>query len=87
MSYSEILYETDGALLCLTMNRPQKLNAFTGTMLEEFIDAYERADADDQIRAIVVTGAGRGFCAGADLSRGGQTRRNPACRSVPRARP
>ena len=48
MSYSEILYETDGPLLCLTMNRPEKLNAFTGTMLEEFIDAYERADADDQ---------------------------------------
>lgn len=78
MSYSEILYETDGPLLCLTMNRPEKLNAFTGTMLEEFVDAYERADADDRIRAIVVTGAGRGFCAGADLSRGGQTFSHPS---------
>lgn len=73
MTYSQILYDVDGPILHLTLNRPEKLNAFTGTMQSELIDAYERADADDDIRAIVVTGAGRGFCAGADLSRGGST--------------
>ena len=65
MTYSQILYDVDGPILHLTLNRPEKLNAFTGTMQSELIDAYERADADDDIRAIVVTGAGRGFCAGA----------------------
>jgi len=73
MSYSEILYDKDGPILYLTLNRPEKLNAFTGTMQKELIDAYERADEDDDVRAIIVTGAGRGFCAGADLSGGGDT--------------
>src|SRR5262249_24779833 len=57
----------------ITLNRPEKLNAFTGTMLAEMIDAFDRADADDAVRAIIVTGAGRAFCAGADLSSGGAT--------------
>ena len=73
MSYSEILYDKDGPILYLTLNRPDKLNAFTATMQEELIDAYQHADEDDEVRAIIVTGAGRGFCAGADLSRGGAT--------------
>jgi enoyl-CoA hydratase/carnithine racemase len=71
MSYQTILYETDGPVLTVTLNRPDKLNAYTGTMGAELEDAFLRADADDAIRAIIVTGAGRGFCAGADISSGG----------------
>src|SRR6185503_14697149 len=71
--YEQIRYEVDGPTLLITMNRPDHLNAFTGVMLEEMIDAYHRADADDSIRSIIVTGAGRGFCAGADLGRGPTT--------------
>jgi len=57
----------------VTLNRPEKLNAFTGRMMYELIDAFDRADADDAVRAVIVTGAGRAFCAGADLSEGGRT--------------
>lgn len=78
MSYEQIRYEAEGPILFITLERPEKLNAFTTRMLDELIDAYRRADEDDAIRAIVVTGAGRGFCAGADLSAGPGTfdRRN-----------
>ena len=58
-------------MLTLTLNRPEQLNAFTTTMAEELIDAYNRASADDAVGAVVVTGAGRAFCAGMDLSVGG----------------
>lgn len=71
--YETIIYEVDHGILTLTLNRPEKLNAFTGAMLQEMLDAFDRADADDEIRAIIVTGAGRAFCAGADLSGGGDT--------------
>jgi enoyl-CoA hydratase/carnithine racemase len=60
-------------VLTITLNRPERLNAWTGTMGRELIEAFDRADADDEVRAIVVTGAGRGFCAGADLAGGGET--------------
>ncbi len=70
---SEVLYEVDDGVLTLTLNRPEKLNAFTPTMLEELLEAFDRADADDDVRAVVVTGAGRAFCAGADLEKGGET--------------
>ena len=70
MSYQDILYELDGAVLTITLNRPDKLNAYTATMGLELEDAFRRADADDDVRVIVVTGAGRGFCAGADISAG-----------------
>ena len=73
MSYSEILYDVEDGVLTITMNRPEKLNAFTGTMMSEMIDAFDRSDADDSIRAVIVTGAGRAFCAGADLGAGGAT--------------
>src|SRR6059058_3921562 len=66
--YSEILYNVDGPVLTITLNRPDKLNAFTFTMMMELLDAFDRADADDDVRAVIVTGAGRGFCAGADLA-------------------
>ena len=68
MSYSQILYDVEDGVLTITMNRPEKLNAFTGTMMTEMIDAFDRSDADDSIRAVIVTGAGRAFCAGADLA-------------------
>ncbi len=73
MDYSTILYELEDKVLTLTLNRPDKLNAFTRDMMHELIDAFDRADADDDVHAIIVTGAGRGFCAGADLSEGGNT--------------
>lgn len=73
MDYQTILYEVDEGILTLTLNRPESLNAFNRQMLSEMIDACDRADADDDVKVIVVTGAGRAFCAGADLSAGGKT--------------
>ncbi|MCZ6460019.1 MAG: enoyl-CoA hydratase-related protein, partial [Gammaproteobacteria bacterium] len=73
MSYNTIIYDVEDGILTLTLYRPEKLNAFTGEMLTEMIDAFDRADADDEVRAIIVTGAGRAFCAGADLSGGDDT--------------
>jgi len=73
MDYSQILYSVNEHVATLTLNRPEKLNAFTVTMMRELIDAFGRVDADDDVRAVIVTGAGRGFCAGADLSGGGET--------------
>jgi enoyl-CoA hydratase/carnithine racemase len=68
-----IRYEVAERVLTITLNRPDRLNAFTPTMQAELLDAFERADADDDVRAVVVTGAGRGFCAGMDLEAGGET--------------
>lgn len=73
MAYTSILYDVADGILTITLNRPDKLNAFTGEMMTEMVDAFDRADADDAVRAIVVTGAGRAFCAGADLSAGAAT--------------
>jgi enoyl-CoA hydratase/carnithine racemase len=73
MSYETIIYEVDNKVLTITLNRPDRLNAFTGVMMRELIDAFDRADADDDVRVIIITGAGRGFCAGADLGRGEET--------------
>ena len=69
-AYSVITCEVDRSILVITLNRPDKLNAYTGTMGSEIEDAFRKADADDDIRAIIVTGAGRAFCAGADVSGG-----------------
>ena len=73
MSYNTIIYEVEDRILTLTLNRPEILNAFNREMLSEMVDAFDRADADDEVRAIIVTGAGRAFCAGADLSAGVDT--------------
>ncbi|HKI73397.1 MAG TPA: crotonase/enoyl-CoA hydratase family protein, partial [Pseudomonadales bacterium] len=73
MDYEQILYDVEDHILTITLNRPEKLNAFTHQMMNELIDALDRADADDNVRAIIFTGAGRGFCAGADLSAGAGT--------------
>lgn len=59
-----------GGVMTLTLDRPEKLNAFTIEMMQQLIDAFDVADADDAVRAVVVTGAGRAFCAGADISGG-----------------
>jgi enoyl-CoA hydratase/carnithine racemase len=71
--YSQIRYDVADHVATITLHRPDQLNAFTGTMMRELIDAFDQVDADDDVRAVVVTGAGRGFCAGADLSGGGET--------------
>src|SRR4051812_50018412 len=73
MDYEQIRYELAENVLTLTMNRPDRLNAWTPTMLRELLDAFDRADSDDDVRVVIVTGAGRGFCAGADLEAGGDT--------------
>ena len=73
MDYQEIIYEVEDQILTITLNRPEKLNAFTRTMLDELLDSLDRADADDDVRAIIFTGAGKGFCAGADLSAGAKS--------------
>lgn len=72
-AFSEILYDVDDHVATITLHRPDKLNAFTGTMMREIIAAFDLLDADDDVRAVIVTGAGRAFCAGADLSSGGET--------------
>jgi enoyl-CoA hydratase/carnithine racemase len=71
--FSQILYDVDAHIATITLHRPEQLNAFTGTMMRELIAAFDLADADDDVRAVIVTGAGRAFCAGADLSAGGET--------------
>jgi enoyl-CoA hydratase/carnithine racemase len=73
MAYETILYEVEDEILTITLNRPDKLNAFTTKMMTELIDAFDRADEDDAVKAVIVTGAGRAFCAGADLSAGAAT--------------
>jgi enoyl-CoA hydratase/carnithine racemase len=73
MSYEQIRYDVRDGVLTITLHRPEKLNAFTATMMRELIDAFGRADGDDSVRAVIVTGSGRAFCAGADLSGGSGT--------------
>ena len=73
MTFNTITREVEDGILTLTLNRPEILNAFNREMLEEMITVFDEADADDDVRAIIVTGAGRGYCAGADLSSGGDT--------------
>jgi enoyl-CoA hydratase/carnithine racemase len=73
MEFEQIRYDVADSVLTITMNRPDRLNAWTPTMLTELLEAFDRADADDDVRVVIVTGAGRGFCAGADLEAGGST--------------
>jgi enoyl-CoA hydratase/carnithine racemase len=70
LKYETIFYEVADKILTITLNRPEKLNAFTAQMMLDLIDAFDRADADDEVRVVIVTGSGRAFCAGADLSGG-----------------
>jgi enoyl-CoA hydratase/carnithine racemase len=73
MSYETIDYAVDEHILTITLSRPERLNAFTPKMAVEIIDAFGRADQDDDVRVVIVTGAGRAFCAGADLEAGAAT--------------
>jgi enoyl-CoA hydratase/carnithine racemase len=72
-TFETILYDVDDGIATITLNRPERLNAFTGQMMVDMIAAFDAIDADDAVRAVIVTGAGRGFCAGADLASGGDT--------------
>jgi enoyl-CoA hydratase/carnithine racemase len=87
MATETIATEVKDRILTITLNRPDKLNAFNATMQRELIEAFQAADANDEVRAVIVTGAGRGFCAGADLSSGANTfdrdaRRGPVKRNA-----
>jgi enoyl-CoA hydratase/carnithine racemase len=73
MDYGQIAYEVADGVATITLDRPDALNAFTAQMMHEVLDAFDQVDADDAVRAVIVTGRGRGFCAGADLSGGGDT--------------
>jgi enoyl-CoA hydratase/carnithine racemase len=73
MDYREIRYDAAEGIATITLHRPEKLNAFTHVMRDELVDALSKADEDDAVRAVIVTGAGRAFCAGADLSAGSAT--------------
>ena len=70
MTYTQIAYEVAGRVATITLDRPDRLNAFTITMQRELCAALDEVDADPDVRAVVVTGRGRGFCAGADLAGG-----------------
>nr|WP_310525130.1 crotonase/enoyl-CoA hydratase family protein [Polymorphobacter sp.] len=72
-AFTQIALEIDGPVATITLDREAKLNAFTGTMMNELIAAFDVTDADDSVRAVIVTGRGRAFCAGADLSAGAAT--------------
>ncbi len=73
MAYETLLTAREDGVLTVTLNRPERLNAFTATMMNEWLRLCDEIDADDDVRAVIVTGAGRGFCAGADLEGGGDT--------------
>ncbi len=73
MEFETLRYEVADHALTITLDRPERLNAFTEAMGTELIEAFDRADRDDEVRAVIVTGAGRGFCAGMDLQAGGST--------------
>ena len=87
MTFNQIAYEVDGPVATITLDRPERLNAFTVQMMHELIEAFDRSDEDDAVRAVILTGRGRGFCAGADLGAGGSTFDHgeaPAGRRAPR---
>src|SRR4030095_7588979 len=73
MSFEQLRYDAADGVVTITLNRPEKLNAVTSVLIRELIEAFDPADADDGAPAGLVTGAGRAFCAGADLSAGVQT--------------
>jgi enoyl-CoA hydratase/carnithine racemase len=73
MAYQTLLTELADGVLTVTLNRPERLNAFTNEMMKDMLSLIDAVDGDDAVRAVVVTGAGRGFCAGADLGGGGAT--------------
>jgi enoyl-CoA hydratase/carnithine racemase len=88
-TFETLIYAVDKGVATITLNRPDRLNAFTAQMMFDMISAFDATDADDEVGAVIVTGAGRGFCAGADLAGGAQTfdperRQSGASTGVPR---
>lgn len=73
MTFETIRYEVADNVATITLNRPDRLNAYNTQMMEELVAAFDRSDADDNVRCVIVTGEGRGFCAGADLEAGAST--------------
>ena len=73
MEYEQILFEVSDQIATITLNRPERLNAYTGRMANEMWDALNKVEENPKLRVTIITGAGRGFCAGADLSGGGDT--------------
>jgi enoyl-CoA hydratase/carnithine racemase len=73
MNHEQIEVTTEGPARLITLSRPERLNAFTDRMRDELVDAFESADTDDRVRAVIVTGSGRAFCAGQDLDAGAAT--------------
>ncbi len=72
-TFSTLLYSVDEGIATVTLNRPEKMNAFTAQMRDDLLAVFDATDANDDVRAVIVTGSGRAFCAGADLSTGGKT--------------
>ena len=72
-TFETLLYAVEAGIATITLNRPDKLNAFNTQMMQDMIAAFDLTDADDAVRVVIITGAGRGFCAGADLAGGAQT--------------
>jgi enoyl-CoA hydratase/carnithine racemase len=72
-TFETLLFDVSEGIATITLNRPEKMNAFTAQMCDDLIAAFDASDADDRVRAVIVTGAGKAFCAGADLSSGGKT--------------
>jgi len=72
-AFETLLLDVADGVATITLNRPEKMNAFTGQMMSDIIAAFDATDADDSVRAVIVTGAGKAFCAGADLSQGAKT--------------
>jgi enoyl-CoA hydratase/carnithine racemase len=72
-TFETLLYSVEDGIATITLNRPDKMNAFTARMMADMIEVFDLTDADDDVRVVIVTGAGRAFCAGADLSGGGGT--------------
>ena len=85
MDFEQIIAEVSDGVMTITLNRPDRLNAWTAQMADELIAAFDRADADDDVRAVIMTGAGRGYCAGADLE--GRGRRSTPAREDSRPTP
>ena len=73
MAFEHILYDVTDGIATITLHRPDKMNAFTARMMHEVIEALDLTDADDDVKVVIFTGSGRAFCAGADLSTGGDT--------------
>ena len=85
--FRQLTYEVADRVATITLDRPDKLNAFTSRMVHEMVAALDAADADSEVRAVIVTGAGRAFCAGADMSEGAATFRKTSGAEIPAQNP